>query len=73
MGSGRGASICVIAELVDVHAALGIRVVAGNVPCNGRRGRLVSLLEGNSTGNLRVASNKCNYRRSMILVRGSSK
>jgi hypothetical protein len=62
MGSSRCASICVVAELVDVHATLGIGIMAGNVPCDGRRGRLVGLLEGDGTGNLRVASNKCNYR-----------
>jgi hypothetical protein len=61
--SGRGAAVGVVTELVDVHSTLGTGVVAGDVPCDGGGGRLVGLLEGNGTGDLRVASNECNYRR----------
>jgi hypothetical protein len=72
VGSGRCASVCVVAELMDVHATLGIRVMAGNVPCDSGRGRLVGLLKGDCAGNLRVASNKCNYSKLMPSVGGSS-
>ena len=32
MGTGRCAAVCVVAESVDVHAALSVGVVAGDVP-----------------------------------------
>ncbi len=34
VGSSRGATVRVVTESVDVHAALGIGVVAGDVPAN---------------------------------------
>lgn len=35
MGTGAGAAVGVVAELVDVHAALGIGVVAGEIVGDG--------------------------------------
>src|SRR5271155_788975 len=42
--AGRGAAICVVAKLVDVHAALGRRVAAANVVGDGRGGGFGLLL-----------------------------
>lgn len=46
MRAGAGAAVGVVAEGVDVHAALGVGVVAGDVPADGRLGGLGGLLEG---------------------------
>jgi len=43
--TSRSASVGVVAEGVDVHAALGIGVVAGDVPGQGGGRRLRLLLE----------------------------
>ena len=45
MRAGRGAAVGVVAKGVDVHAALGVRVVAGDVPGQGGGGGLGLLLE----------------------------
>lgn len=46
MRSGRGASVGVVTKLVDVHSALGVGVIAGNLIRDGGRRRLVLLSEG---------------------------
>jgi len=56
----RCAAVCVVAELMDVHATFGIWVIAGDVPRDGGRGGLGRLLEGNGAGDLRVTSDGCN-------------
>lgn len=56
MGSCRGTSIGVVAEGVDVHAALGIGVVARNVPGDGGGGRLGFLGESYGAFDVGVAS-----------------
>lgn len=61
MGPSGGAAVGVVTELMDVHATLSIGVVASDVPCNSGWGGLRFLLEGNSSGNLRVTSNGCDY------------
>jgi hypothetical protein len=61
MRTSRCAAVGVITELMDVHAPLGIGVVASDVPCDGGRGRLSRLLEGNGASDLRITSNECNY------------
>lgn len=38
--TGRGAAVGVVAELVDVHASLGVGIVARDVVGDGGRGRL---------------------------------
>lgn len=48
--AGRRAAVGVVAKLVDVEAALRISIVAGDVPCDGGRGRLGLLLEGDGAG-----------------------
>lgn len=52
MGTSGGAAVGVVAELMDVHATLGIGIVAGDVPGDGGGGGLGLLLEGNGSGDL---------------------
>ena len=54
MWASAGAAVGVVAELVDVDAALGGRVAAGDVPGYGGRGRLGGLFEGDGAGNFGV-------------------
>ena len=46
---------------MDVHAALSVGVVAGDVPGDGGVGVLVGLLEGNGSGDLGVTAELCNW------------
>lgn len=56
MGAGRGAPVGVVTEGVHVHAALGVGVVARDVPADlGGRG-LGVLLEDDGAGHLGVAA-----------------
>ncbi len=57
--SGAGAAIGVVAELVDVHAALGGGVVAGDVVGDGRGRGLGRLLEGDGSADLGVTAEDC--------------
>lgn len=61
MWAGGGAAVGVVTELVNVDAALGVGVVAGEVPGDGGGGVLISLLEGDSAGDLGVTTDGCNY------------
>ena len=61
MRAGAGAAVGVVAELVDVHAALGRGVVACNVPGDCGRGGLGRLLKGDGAADLGVAAEDCNY------------
>lgn len=67
MGAGGGAAVGVITELVDVESTLGVGVVAGDVPGDAGRGALIGLLEGDSTGDLRVTAEDSNYSQSLVL------
>lgn len=60
VGTSGGAAVGVVTELVDVETTLSVGVVAGNVPGDGGGVRLVGLLEGNSTGDLRVTTDNSN-------------
>jgi len=66
--AGGGAAVGVVTEGVDVHAALGVRVVAGDVPGDLGRGGLVSLLEGDGAGDLGVTADDADYPSSQRLV-----
>lgn len=61
MGSSRGAAVCVVTELVNVHSTLGIGIVAGDVPGDSGRSGLGHLLKVDSAGDLRVSSDESNY------------
>jgi hypothetical protein len=51
-----GTAIGVIAELMDMHAALGRGVAAGDVVGDGRRGGFGGLLEGYGAADFGVAT-----------------
>lgn len=57
--SGR-ATVGVVTELMDVEATLGVGIVAGEVPGDGRGRGLGLLLKGDGTGDLGVTSDGCN-------------
>lgn len=52
--ASRCAAVGVVTEGVDVHATLGVGVVARDVPRDSGRGRLGRLLEGDGAGDLGV-------------------
>jgi hypothetical protein len=54
--TSRDAAVGVVAELVDVHASLGIGVVAADVVGDGGGRGLVALLEGHCPSDLRVSA-----------------
>lgn len=56
MRTGGGAAVGVVTELVDVESTLGVGIVAGDVPRDVGGSTLVSLLEGDGTGDLRVTA-----------------
>ena len=56
MWAGRGAAVGVVTEGVDVEATLSVGVVAGEVPADGGRVGLGSLLESDGAGDLGVTS-----------------
>lgn len=56
MGAGRGAAVGVVAKGVNVHAALGVGVVAGDVPGDGGGSRLGRLLEDDGARDLGVTA-----------------
>ena len=57
--SGAGAAVGVVAELVDVHAALGRGIVAGDVVGDGRWGGLGGLLKVDGSADLGVTAEDC--------------
>lgn len=61
MGAGRGATVGVVTELVDVEGTLSVGVVAGDVPGDGGGAVLGSLLEGDGTSDLRVSAEDSNW------------
>lgn len=56
MRTGRGAAIGVVTVGVDVHAALGVGIVASDVPRDGGIGALGGLLEGDGARDLGVST-----------------
>jgi hypothetical protein len=61
VGAGRGAAVGVVAEGVDVHAALSVGIVAGDVPRDGGGGALVLLLEGDGALDVGVTAEDSDY------------
>jgi hypothetical protein len=61
MWASGGAAVGVVTELVNVDSALGVGVVASEVPGDGGGGVLISLLEGDGAGDLGVTTDGCNY------------
>ena len=60
MRASRGAAVGVVAKGVDVHATLGVGVMAGDVPGDGGRGGLRLLLEDDGAGDLGVTADDSN-------------
>lgn len=60
VGASRGAAVGIVTEGVDVHTALGVGVMAGDVPCDGRLCALRGLLEGDGAGDLGVPTEDSN-------------
>jgi hypothetical protein len=60
VGASGGATVGVVTELVNVETTLSIGIVAGDVPGDGGRGALVSLLEGDGAGDLSVTTENSN-------------
>ena len=59
--AGGGAAVGIVAELVDMHAALGVGVMAGDVVGDGGGRGLGGLLEGHLPGDLGVAADDGNW------------
>jgi hypothetical protein len=68
VGAGRGAAVGVVAEGVDVHAALGIGIVAGDIPRYGGGGALVLLLEGDGALDVGVTAEDSDYTRMLAPI-----
>ena len=69
MRAGRGTTVGVVTELMDVHATLGIGVVARDVVGDGCWGGLGGLLEGDSSLNVGVTAEDCDCEGGDVLVR----
>ena len=61
MRAGRGAAVGVVTKGVDVHATVGIGVVAGDVPAHGGGSTLGRLLKGDGPGDLGVTTDDGNW------------
>lgn len=60
MWSSTCASVGIVSKLMNMHATLGTRIIACDVPANGCRGRLGRLLEGDGAGDLGVPAEDSN-------------
>jgi hypothetical protein len=67
VGTSRGAAVGVVTELVNVESTLSVGVVAGDVPGDSGGGTLVSLLEGNGTGDLSVTTEDSNCKERKVV------
>lgn len=56
MRPGRGATVGVVTELMDVDSTLSIGIIASDIPRDSRWGRFGGLLEGDSALDVRVSS-----------------
>jgi len=59
MGTGRGAAVGVVAELMDVDATLGRGVTSCNVVGDSCGGGFGGLLESNGSGDLGISAEDC--------------
>ena len=60
MWTSAGAAVGVVTELMDVHASVGIGVIAADIPADGGGGGLGGLLEGHLAGDFGVSSDDSN-------------
>lgn len=61
MGSCTGASVGVVAESVDMHPAVGIGVMASQIPADCGRAGLGVLVEVDGARDLRVTAEECHW------------
>lgn len=59
MGAGGCAAVGVVTELVDVHATLGVCIVAVDLVGDGGRRRVVGLFEGDGSVDFGVTAEDC--------------
>lgn len=64
--AGGGAAVGVVAESVDVHAALGVGIVARDVPGDGGGGLLVLLLEDDGALDVGVTAEDADWPRNDV-------
>lgn len=64
--AGGSAAVGVVTEGVDVHATLGVGIVAGDVPADGGLGTLRGLLKGDGAGDLGVSAKDGNYSKGTL-------
>ena len=60
MRAGRRAAVGVVAELVDVHATLGVGVIPMDLVGDCGGGGLVRLVEGDGSADFGVTAEDCN-------------
>lgn len=58
--SGRGAAVGGVTESVHMHATLSGGIMASDVPCDGSRGTLGGLFEGDGASDLGVTAELSN-------------
>jgi hypothetical protein len=63
MRSSRGTTVGIVTELMDVHATLGVGVVACDVVGDGCRGGFGGLLEGDGSLDVGVTAEDCDCLR----------
>ena len=66
MRSSTSAPIRIVPKLMYMHATLGTRVIARDVPADGCGRRLRRLLKGDRAGDLRVTAEDSNYTRKVM-------
>jgi hypothetical protein len=66
MRTSARAAVGIVTESMDVHATLGVGIVAGHIPADGRRGALGGLLEGNGALDVGVSTKNGNCRASTL-------
>lgn len=59
---GGGAAVGVVTELVNVHATLGVGIVARDIPGDGRWRGFRLLFEGHRARDLGVTAERCHWR-----------
>jgi hypothetical protein len=62
VGAGRCTAVGIVTEGVDVHATLGIGIMASDIPGNRGRRRLGGLLEGNRAGDFGVTTDTTDWK-----------
>ena len=69
MRAGRGTTVGVVTELMNVHATFGVGVVARDVVGDGCWGGLGGLLEGDGSLDVGVTAEDCDCEGGDVLVR----